>query len=117
MTNPCHHPSSRMRAPAPWAAGAQAVSSGGHGMRRTRRWLTGTVLAVTLGLTGCGDSAAEDTPHDSVPAEESDDAQDQDPVDGGEEEPDGVDPGTGGLDDDDDTDDQDAGDDATEDIP
>jgi hypothetical protein len=86
-------------------------------MRRTRRWLTGTVLAVTLGLTGCGDSAAEDTPGDSVPAEESDDAEDQDPVDGGEEDSDGVDPGTGGLDDDDDTDDQDAGDDATEDIP
>jgi hypothetical protein len=87
-------------------------------MRRTRRWLTGTVLAVTLGVTGCSDSAAGDPPGDAVPSEEADPSGDPDPVDGGEEDPDGIDPGTGGLDDDDDTDGgstADPGDDDTDD--
>jgi len=87
-------------------------------MRRTRRWLTGTVLAVTLGVTGCSDSAAGDPPGDAVPSEEADLSGDPDPVDGGEEDPDGIDPGTGGLDDDDDTDGgstADPGDDDTDD--
>ena len=61
-------------------------------MRRTRRWLTGTVLAVTLGVTGCSDSAAGDPPGDAVPSEEADSSGDPDPVDGGEEDPDGIDP-------------------------
>ncbi|WP_100498224.1 hypothetical protein [Geodermatophilus chilensis] len=74
-------------------------------MRRTRRWLTGTVLAVSLGVTGCSGSAAGDPAGDAVPSEEADSSSDPDPVDGGEEDPDGVDPGTGGIDDDDDTDD------------
>src|SRR4028119_1831498 len=97
MTPPCQPPAARMRAPAPWAAGAQAVSStGGRGMRRTRRWLTGTVLAVTLGVTGCSDSAAGDPPGDAVPSEEADSSGDPDPVDGGEEDPGGSAPGTRG---------------------
>ena len=74
-------------------------------MRRMRRWLTGTVLAVSLGVTGCSGSAAGDPPGDAVPGEEADSSADPDPVDGGEEDADGIDPGTGGLDDDDDTDD------------
>lgn len=86
-------------------------------MRRTRRWLTGTVLAVTLGVTGCSGSAAGDPPGDAIPGEEADNAEDPDRVDGGEEDPDGIDPGTGGIDDDDDTDDQGAGDDVTPDVP
>lgn len=86
-------------------------------MRTMRRRLAGAVVGVSLALTGCGDSAAEDTAGDSVPSEEADTAEDPDRVDGGEEDPDGVDPGTGGLDDDDDTDGQDAGDDATPDLP
>ena len=88
-------------------------------MRRTRRWLTGTVLAVTLGVTGCSGSAAGDPPGDAVPGEEADSSSDPDPVDGGEEDADGIDPGTGGIDDDDDTDDAgstaDPGDDDTDD--
>ena len=88
-------------------------------MRGTRRWLTGTVLAVTLGVTGCSDSAAGDPPGDAIPGEEADSSEDPDPVDGGEEDPDGIDPGTGGIDDDDDTDDAgstaDPGDDDTDD--
>ncbi|TFV63838.1 hypothetical protein E4P41_03740 [Geodermatophilus sp. DF01-2] len=74
-------------------------------MRRTRRWLAGTVLAVGLGLTGCAAGEEADPPGDAVPGEEADTAEDPDPVDGGEEDPDGIDPGTGGIDDDDDTDD------------
>ncbi|WNV74147.1 hypothetical protein [Geodermatophilus sp. DSM 44513] len=86
-------------------------------MRRTRQWLTGTVLAVGLGLTGCSGSSAGDPAGDAVPSEEADSAEDADRVDGGEEDADGIDPGTGGLDDDDDTDPQQTEDDVTPDVP
>ncbi|SNS78647.1 hypothetical protein SAMN06893096_10819 [Geodermatophilus pulveris] len=85
-------------------------------MRRTRRWLTGTVLAVGLGLTGCSDSSAGDPAGDAVPGEEADSAGDADRVDGGEGDADGIDRDTGGIDDDD-TDPEQPEDDVTPDVP
>jgi hypothetical protein len=69
-------------------------------MRRTGRLVSGAVLAVGLGLTGCSDTETADT--DPAPTE-SEEVGSPDQVDGGDEDPDGVDPGTGGIDDDDDT--------------
>ena len=79
-------------------------------MRRTGRIAAGAVLAVGIGLAGCGTS--DDTEADPVPAE-SEEVGSPDQVDGGEEDPDGVDPGTGGIDDDDDG----AGDPPGDDVP
>jgi len=68
-------------------------------MGRMRRALTGAVLAAGLRLTGCTQGLdLADRQDDAVPAEEAGDA---DRVDGGAEDADGVDPGTGGIDDDD----------------
>lgn len=66
--------------------------------------LAGAVLAVGLGLTGCtqGEDPA-DSQDDTVPTEQAGEPDDADRVDGGDEDADGVDPGTGGIDDDDDT--------------
>ncbi len=73
-------------------------------MRRTRRALAGAVLAVGIGLTGCGTPDAANTlDPDEVTEESPGGTGDPDPVDGGEDDADGVDPGTGGIDDDEDT--------------
>ncbi len=69
-------------------------------MRRMGRLLSGAALAVALGLTGCSD--AETAATDPAPTE-SEEVGSPDRVDGGDEDPDGIDPGTGGIDDDDNT--------------
>ncbi len=69
-------------------------------MRRMGRLVSGAVLVVGLGLTGCSSAGTADT--DPAPTE-SEEVGSPDQVDGGDEDPDGVDPGTGGIDDDDDT--------------
>ncbi len=58
-------------------------------------------MTVSFGAIGCSGSAAGAPPGDAGLSEEADSANDPDPVDGGEEDPDGIDPGTGGIDDDD----------------
>ena len=72
----------------------------GEVVHRMRRVLCGAVLAVGLGLTGCGSAETAET--DRAPIE-SEEVGSPDQVDGGDEDPDGVDPGTGGIDDDDNT--------------
>lgn len=69
-------------------------------MRRMRRLVSVAVVAVGLGLTGCTDAETADT---GPAPTESEEVGSPDRVDGGDEDPDGVDPGTGGIDDDDDT--------------
>jgi hypothetical protein len=64
--------------------------------------VAGAALAIGLGLTGCG-STGEDEPLDGSVNVEDEEVGSPDKVDGGEEDPDGIDPGTGGIDDDDDT--------------
>ncbi|SEM14001.1 hypothetical protein SAMN04515665_13411 [Blastococcus sp. DSM 46786] len=73
-------------------------------MRRTTRALAGALLATGLGLSGCGGDDEADV-NEGVTEEqfEEDEVGSEDPVDGGDEDPDGTDPGTGGLDEDDDT--------------
>lgn len=71
-------------------------------MRRTRRMVAGAALAIGLGLTGCS-SAGENEPLDGSVNVDEEEVGDPDRVDGGEEDPDGVDKGTGGIDDDDNT--------------
>ncbi|SFE54013.1 hypothetical protein [Blastococcus tunisiensis] len=69
-------------------------------MRRTRRMAAGAALAIGLGLTGCGETEQITNDDAGVTVEEF---ESEDPVDGGEEDADTVDKGTGGIDDDDNT--------------
>ncbi|RZU32516.1 hypothetical protein [Blastococcus saxobsidens] len=74
-------------------------------MRRTTRMVAGAVLAGGLALTGCGEGDTAD-PQDGTSVEEEFEQEEvggPDPVDGGEEDDDAVDKGTGGLDSDDNT--------------
>ncbi|WP_456588466.1 hypothetical protein [Blastococcus sp. SYSU DS1021] len=72
-------------------------------MRRTSRMLAGAVLAAGLGLTGCGGDDEAD-PGTGVPEVfQEEEVGSPDPVDGGEEDADGIDRGTGGIDEDDNT--------------
>lgn len=67
-------------------------------MRRTREMVAGAAVAIALGLTGCG---GDEPAMEESPAVGEEEVGSPDPVDGGEEDPDGIDKGTGGLDDDD----------------
>lgn len=73
-------------------------------MRRTTRTFAGALLAAGLGLSGCafGDDEA-DLDGTGVPPVYLDEEEvgDPDRVDGGEEDADGIDPGTGGIQEDD----------------
>jgi hypothetical protein len=73
-------------------------------MRRTTRVLAGALMAAGLGLSGCGGDDELDPNPDSVPAVfDEEEVGSPDRVDGGEEDADGVDRGTGGIDEDDNT--------------
>ena len=72
-------------------------------MRRTTRMLAGAVLAAGVGLTGCGGDDEAD-PGTGVPdVFQEEEVGNPDPVDGGDEDADGTDRGTGGIDEDDNT--------------
>lgn len=74
-------------------------------MRRNTRALAGALLATGLALSGCvgGDDEA-DTGGGGVPAVfDEEEVGSPDRVDGGEEDADGIDRGTGGIDEDDNT--------------
>ncbi|MGY1915894.1 hypothetical protein [Blastococcus sp. SYSU DS0973] len=73
-------------------------------MRSSTRMVAGAVLAAGLGLSGCGGDDEVDVNEGGVPAVfEDEEVGSPDPVDGGEEDADGVDRGTGGIDQDDNT--------------
>ena len=74
-------------------------------MRRTTRMVAGALLAAGLGLSGCGDGDDADVDEGTTLEQEfeREEVGGPDPVDGGEEDADGVDKGTGGLDTDDNT--------------
>ena len=74
-------------------------------MRRTTRTFAGALLAAGLGLSGCafGDDEA-DLEGTAIPAVfDEEEVGEPDRVDGGAEDADSVDPGTGGIQDDDET--------------
>ncbi len=63
--------------------------------------VAGAALAIGLGLTGCGDTG--EITNDDAGITEEEEFGSPDPVDGGEEDADSIDKGTGGIDDDDNT--------------
>ena len=74
-------------------------------MRRTTRTFAGALLAAGLGLSGCafGDDEADLEGTDVPAVFDEEEVGGPDPVDGGAEDADSIDPGTGGISDDDDT--------------
>ncbi|MCF6509718.1 hypothetical protein E9549_20315 [Blastococcus sp. MG754426] len=74
-------------------------------MRRTTRVLAGALLTTGLGLSGCSFGSDEPaTDGTGVPAVfDEEEVGSPDRVDGGEEDADGIDRGTGGIDEDDNT--------------
>ncbi|MGY2082306.1 hypothetical protein [Blastococcus sp. SYSU DS0539] len=74
-------------------------------MRRSTRMVAGAALAAGLALSGCGgDDELDPEEGTGVPEVfQSEEVGSPDPVDGGEEDADGIDRGTGGIDEDDNT--------------
>ncbi|MGY2065591.1 hypothetical protein [Blastococcus sp. SYSU DS0619] len=72
-------------------------------MRRSTRMVAGAVLAAGLGLSGCGQDDEVDEGPGVPEVFQSEEVGSPDQVDGGEEDADGIDRGTGGIDEDDNT--------------